>query len=271
MKKLLTIASIGALALTALLVVQCDELLGGAPTNIQIAAATDSTIQVTWSAPTEGTPDNYRISFMEVGASGYTMVAETSATAYVHNPMGVTGRYKVEAVFGSETYAGATTPTTVPVANAATKVAELNAAGNSGYGWDMVTGEYATYSMIEASNAPLVDLYVTDFAVGSAGPQYSIASPDVGPSDPGNVVPTATWRVNGFTDPLSGEDGPLPSHSPVLYFNYTDLVQTPMIVGCYTEDGYYAMVRVNSVNTGSGEVELLSWFQLVEGLRLIKH
>jgi len=31
------------------------------------------------------------------------------------------------------------------------------------------------------------------------------------------------------------------------------------------------MVKVNSVNTGSGQVELESWFQLIQGLRLIQH
>lgn len=210
---------------------------------------------------------------MAVDASSYTLVDETSATVYVHDPMGKTGSYKVEAQFGSYTYAGSTNPTSVPAENAAMTVAELNAAGNSGYGWDMSDGDATTYSMTDAGTAPNVDLYITDFATGYAGPTYSVASPDTAESDPGNTgfVPGASWKVNSFTDPLANEDGPLPRHSQTTYFNYTDISQTPLLIGAYTEEGYYAMVKVNSVNVGSGEVQVESWFQLVQGLRLIQH
>jgi hypothetical protein len=273
MKRLLTFASVVALAATALVLVQCDALLGGAPGNITIAAATDSTVQISWTAPTEGTPDKYLVYFMAVDANSYTQVDETSATVYVHDPMGKTGRYKVEAQFGSDTYAGSTNPTSVPAENATMTVAELNAAGNAGYGWDMTDGDAATYSMTNAGTAPNVDLYITDFALGYAGPTYSVASPDMAESDPGNagVVPNAAWKVNSFSNPVANEDGPLPMHSQTTYFNYTDISTEPMLLGAYTEEGYYAMVKTGSVNTASGEVPVESWFQLVQGLRLIQH
>ncbi|MBN2537846.1 hypothetical protein JXB37_06180, partial [candidate division WOR-3 bacterium] len=211
--------------------------------------------------------------FMAVDAGSYTLADETSATVYVHDPMGKTGRYKVEAQFGSDTYAGTTNPTSVPADNATMTVAELNAAGNAGYGWDMTGGDATTYSMTEAGTAPKVDLYISDFATGYAGPTYSVVSPDMAESDPGNTgfVPSAAWKVNSFSDPVTNENGPLPRHSQTTYFNYTDITQTPLLLGAYTADGYYAMFKVTSINSGTGEVQAESWFQLVQGLRLIQH
>jgi len=273
MKKLFSIASVAALAVTALVLVQCDELVGGAPTNVAIEAASDSTVLISWTAPTEGTPDKYLVYFMPVGSSSYTLTAETTATSIEHFPEGHTGHYKVVAKFSSDEYTGANMPTTEPVATPTAAVGELNAAGEAGYGWDRVDGDGMAYTMTEASSAPLVDFYITDWAGGYAGPMYSIASPDEAESDPGNlgVVPAGAWKVNSFTDPLTNEDGPLPAHSALTYFNFTDIASTPAAIGCYTEDGYYAMVYIATVSTANGDVDAETWFQLVEGLRLIEH
>jgi hypothetical protein len=259
------------MATTALVLVQCDAIVGGAPLNVKVEAATDSTVKVTWSAPVEGTPDNYVVYFMETGTSTYAKLGEATTTMYEHDPMGKTGKYKVTADFGGTEYDGLTTPTTAPVANAAVSVSELNAAGNSGYGWEMSDGTGATYSMTSASNAPMVDFYISDFTTGYAGQPYSITSPDLGPTDPGNVVPAGAWKANSYTNPLTSETAPLPAHSNLTYFNYTDLATDPIVVGCYTEDGYYAMVKLSGYNTSSGTVQAQTWFQLVEGLRLIQH
>lgn len=271
MKKLLSIAAIALMATTALVLVQCDVIAGDAPTNVKVEAATDSTVEVTWSAPGAGTPDKYIVYFAEVGTTNYVSLGEVTATSYVHNPMGKTGKYKVEADFDGTKYAATTEPTTVPVENAATAVSELNAAGSSGYGWSTSTGVGATYSMTQASNAANVDFYISDFETGYSGTPYSIVSPDIGPSDPGAVVPAGSWKVNSFTNALTSEQGPLPSHSNLTYFNFTDLTTDPIVVGCYTADGYYALVKINDINISAGTVKAQTWFQLVEGLRLVQH
>jgi len=273
MKRLISIASVAALAVTALMLVQCDELVGGAPTNVRIEAMTDSTVLVSWSAPTEGTPDAYLVYFRTVGSSSYALAAETTATSVEHFPDGHTGQYKVVAKFNSDEYTGANTPTTEPVETPAATVGELNAAAEAGYGWDRVDGDGMAYTMTLASSAPMVDFYITDWAGGYTGPDYTIASPDQAESDPGNlgVVPPGQWKVNSFTNPLTNENGPLPSHSALSYFNYTDITATPLAVGCYTEDGYYALIYIASKNATNGEVQAETWFQLVEGLRLIEH
>jgi len=271
MKKLLSIVVVGIMAAGALVLMQCDTITGGAPTDVTLAAATDSTVKVTWTAPTEGTPDKYYVAFMETGTSAYVdFDTVATGTTTDHNPAGKTGKYKVTAVFGSEPFAAAETPSTAPIPTTAATVSELNAVGNSGYGWDRTAWTGATYSMKEASNAASVDLYITDFAAGFAGPTYSIASPDLGPTDAGGVVPTGAWRVNAFSDALTSETSPLPAHSTITYHNYTDLVD-PVVVGCYTADGYYALVKLSSFNTGAGTVSVQSWYQPIKGLRLIQH
>jgi hypothetical protein len=271
MKRLLSIVAVGMVAAAALVLLQCETITGGAPSAVKLEAATDSTVMVSWTAPTEGTPDKYYVAFMETGASSYVDFDTVTATSVEHYPAGKTGKYMVTAVFGSETYDAATTPSTAPMATSAMTVSELNASGNSGYGWDRTSGMGSTYSMTTAGNAASVDFYITDWATGYAGPGYSIASPDMGPTDAGGVVPTGSWRVNALSDKLTSENDPLPIHSAVTYHNFTDLTDDPILIGCYTADGYYALVKLSSYNTGDGSVSVQSWFQSIKGLRLIQH
>ncbi len=269
MKKLLPILS--ALLWVLIVVISagsdCASIIGGTPTNLKAAAETDSTVKLTWTAPVEGTPDRYIVYFKAADASAYEMVANNvTTTEFVHNPSGKTGTYKVAAKFGSEEYESQTV-STVPVPTSAVTVAELNAAGNSGYGWDRTTGTGSSYSMTQAANAALVDFYITDFETTT----YSIASPDLGPTDPGNVVPAGSWRVNSIAGPLSSEQNPLPAHSPTIYFNYLDITQTPFLAAIYTQDGYYALAKLDGFNSGDKTYQVSGWFQLVKGLRLIQH
>ncbi|HTW92940.1 MAG TPA: fibronectin type III domain-containing protein [bacterium] len=271
MRRLLPIVLVGVVAVAALMMTSCTSVTGGAPTNVTITAATDSTLTISWTAPTDGTPDKYYVAFMATGTSSYTDIDTTTATSYTHDPAGKTGSYKVTAVFGSTTYDAAANPSTAPIATSATTVSELNATGNSGFGWDRTAGTGSTYSMTAAGNAANVDFYITDFATGFGGTTYSIASPDQGPSDPGAVVPTGSWRVNAFSSALTSETAPLPVHSGTTYFNFTDLSTDPIMVACYTADGYYALAKLSSYNTGAGTVSVQTWFQPIKGLRLIQH
>jgi len=118
----------------------------------------------------------------------------------------------------------------------------------------------------------LADLYITDFKAAQLSQQtYSIASPDMGPSDPANIVPADSWRVSKFTDSQSGEYVLLPSVSPTSYFNYAGILNVPCSIGCYTADGHYALVKVVSVDTENRRVLLETWYQLLPGLRLTTH
>jgi hypothetical protein len=245
---------------------------GGPPLNLLLSAHTDSTIALYWTAPTQGTPSGYNVYFKDVAAVTFALVGTISSTTTTHDPHGATGLYTVSAVFGTTEHSCADTLSTVPVHTVGTTVSELNSTGNAGYGWDRTAGTGATYTMELSSSALYVDFYITDWATGFAGPIYQICSPDEGPNDPGGVVPPGSWRVNGFTNALANENDPLPTHSGVTYFNWTDLTTDPILIGCYTNgDGYYALVRISNINLGTGTVQAETWFQKVAGLRLIKH
>jgi len=245
---------------------------GKAPSNVRLEAETDSTVRVIWSVPVDATPDKYLVFFRPAGETTYSLVAETTANLCVHNPDGATGWYRVEAEYGTETYAASTTPGTMPVYTDTVAVAELNGSGNSGFGWDRNTGRGMTYSMTDVRNAGTADFYVTDFKPAQMNqPPYSIASPDMGPSDAGNIVPTDSWRVSAFTDSQPGENVLLPAFLPTTYFNYTDILNVPCSIGCITADNHYALVKVIAVDVENHRVLLETWYQLLPGLRLTRH
>jgi len=270
MKRLLSIAAVCVMAVTVLVLVQCDTIAGGAPSGVTLAAATDSTVTVSWNAPTEGSPDKYYVAFMATDASAYTNFDTVTSTTVEHYPAGKTGKYMVTAVFGSETYDAANTPTSAPIHTAATAVSELNATGSSGYGWGRTGGDGGTFSMASAANAASVDFYVSDWAATSNGDPYYLISPDLGPTDPGNVVPTGSWRLNGLAGPVT-EQGPLPAHVTGNYFSQQELTQYPFFCAVYTADGYFGLVTVTDYNASAGTVKVEGWFQTIKGLRLIQH
>jgi hypothetical protein len=268
-------------AVAAIVVMQSCDVLGGPPTNVQVAAETDSTIQVAWSAPSEGNPDKYMVNFKPVRESTFAVLGETTGTSYLHKPYGITGTYKVTAVFGADTYDAVTTPTTVPVHTDSMTLYELNADTLSGYGWSRTTGAGAGYSMQRAASATGVDFYITDLLPDHAQLPYAVASPDIADTlDLGNegVVPSAAWRKNGFSNPVNDEQAPLPAitNSPANYFNYTEISTPQTLVGCYTasdDEGerHYALIKVLAIDGAAGTVKLETWFQLVPGPRLMKH
>jgi hypothetical protein len=108
----------------------------------------------------------------------------------------------------------------------------------------------------------------------------SIVSPDkAGLIDSGaiGIVPSAAWRTRGFSNPLLDPQSPLPGYQPppnANYFIYTEISSQPCYIGCYTAGDafkHYALIQVDSVDVSSGRVWMKSWYQLVPGLRLIRH
>jgi hypothetical protein len=250
----------------------CDVVNPRAPRDAKLAAATDSTVLISWAEPSEGTPEAYLVYFRGVSETLYSLVVETPATQFEHFPAGATGRYRIAARFGNSTYESDVEPSSAPVGTGLIAVAELNASGNSGYGWDRATGKGRTYSMRKSASRTAVDFYITDFKP-AALPElpYSVASPSMGPADAGAVVPVDTWRSNRFTDPLADEQAALPSASIPVYYNYGDITSSPSFIGCFTADSHYALVKVLQVDSANGWARLQTWFQPVKGLRLINH
>ncbi|MEO0077573.1 MAG: fibronectin type III domain-containing protein [candidate division WOR-3 bacterium] len=286
MKIVARVLFMAALPAAVLVCLSGCGVLGGPPTGIQLAAATDSTVQVVWNTPAEGSPDNYLIYFRPVNDSTFSFLTETQANSYEHKPAGMTGVYKVVARFGSDTYEPVFTPSSVPVHSAAVTLTELNAdtltpGFGSGYGWSRDSGVGRSYSMASAGSAADVDFYISDLDTGHGRLPYVIISPDWADSiDRGapGLVPRANWRTNGFCGPLFDEQTPLPRqvNEPANYFNYVSITSPDVCVGCYNAgapegERHYALIKVLTIEPSTGRVKVETWFQLIAGLRLIRH
>jgi hypothetical protein len=282
MKRTISAVLTGVAALAALVAIQGCGVLGGPPTGVAVSAGpgdSDSTVMVSWTTPAEGSPDKYMVYFRSVADSGYTFLGEATATSYAHNPHGVTGQYKVAAVFGQDTYEGAEKPTTIPVQSDAA-LFEINAdSSRCGFGWNRDSGVGGVFAMTESANCAYVDFYVSDLQVGVGGPLNTV-SPNmhVDTIDPGaGIVPSAAWRANGFSNPLPDAQSPVTAYKPKpnsTYFIYTQITTQPCYIGCYTAGDtmkHYALIQVDSADKASGQVWLKSWYQLVSGLRLMRH
>jgi len=280
MKKLISVVLTGVTVLAAVVVIQGCGVLGGPPSGVAVSAGpdeSDSTVLVSWTVPSEGAADKYVVYFRPASDSGYTVVGETTAISFAHNPHGMTGQYKVSAVFGGDSYDGADRPTTVPVQSEAV-LFEINAdSSRCGFGWRRDSGVGGVFAMTESAGCASVDFYVSDLLAGTGGP-LSIVSPNKADSiDSGavGIVPRAAWRTNGFSNQVLAETVPSYKAPPsATYFIYTTLATQPCRVGCYTAGDtvkHYALIQVDSFNLSSGKVWMKSWYQLVPGLRLVHH
>jgi len=287
MKRTIPAVLTGLAALAVLVVIQGCGVLGGPPTGVAASAGpgdSDSTVLVSWTTPAEGSPDKYMVYFRLVTDSGYTVLGETTATSYAHNPHGATGQYKVTALFGADTYEAAEKPTTVPIKSEAA-LFEINAdSSRCAFGWSRDSGIGRVFAMTESANCAHVDFYVSDLQTGVGGPLDIVspnkAHPDTGMSiDTGavGIVPRAAWKTNGFTNPLLDAQNPVPGYQAppnANYFIYTVITSKPCYIGCYTAGDtvkHYALIQVDSADRTSGQVWLKSWYQLVPGLRLMRH
>lgn len=251
--------------------VSAVDIPGGPPTGLALAAETDSTVRATWHPPVEGLPNDYLLYFKPVGGTGFDLVDTVADTTAVHDPDGATGTYRVSARFGSTVYEDTLTAGSVPVHTGTITVGELNGSDPAGLGWDRATGIARPLSMFDTLNAPLVDLYVTDFAAGSAGPAYHIASPDTAPFDPGGGAPPAPWRRVAIAGPLADEQAPLPAPGDTAWHGAVQLGVAPLFVGCRTDDARYGLVKVMQIRIANEDIRVQAWLQPVPGLRLLRH
>jgi hypothetical protein len=257
-------------AVVAAAIVGCAPT-GNGPQNIDLLAEGDSLVRVTWQAPASGSPDGYLVFFRSSGTSQFKKVADSVVSLeYVHDPAGLTGQYRVGAQFGGAVRYGATVSST-PIHQEATTIGELNSAIAAGYGWRRIDGVAHSYTMTSAASARYVDIYMTNFARDLGTTPYFVAGPQEGTQDPGSVVPPAPWQPCGVSALLDSDREPLPAYSNGTYFNYVELAGNPAIFACRTSDGYYAVVKVSGIDNSRGTARVESWFQTIQGLRLLQH
>jgi hypothetical protein len=245
------------------------DIPGGSARNLSLAAETDSTVRLTWSPPTEGAPNLYRVMFTPVGQAPVVAI-ETGDTACVHDPQGMTGDYRVLARFGGAYFEPEETLSTLPVQTNSTWVDELNGSGKPGLGWPAPGRVGVTYDMSDTAWVDQVEFYVTDFKAGSSGPTYYLASPDLAPGDSGGSVPAGRWHVTSFVE-LTNEQGPIPASGDSAWRTAARVPDAPAYAGCCTQQGFYAVVKVTQMRVAQADVRLETWFQPVQGLRLLRH
>ena len=263
MKKLLGLT----LAFAALLViVGCDgEVTLSAPENFTIAAATSEIdVVLDWDEVTDEI-DGYYVYFNTAA------VGTVTTAGYTDMDPQETGSYYVTAYLDEDESDPSTTESTAPYIADNITLAEINATGNSGLGWDRTDGSATTYTMADATNAALIDFYFSDWAAGYAG-TYEFYTPDLVETDPGVTWPmSGTWNSCSFTEVLPDAFDDVTVLPASGYYNHTEVTATSAAYGVYTGDDYFGMVEVKSINTGTGEVEVRVAFQPVQGLRILEH
>jgi hypothetical protein len=245
------------------------DIPGGPARNLSLRAETDTTLRLTWSPPVEGVPNLFRVMFTPVGQSP-VVALETGDTTCVHDPAGMTGEYRVLARFGGAYFEPGETLSTIPIHSGTTTVGELSGSGKPGCGWPAPGRVAATYDMSDTAWVDLVDFYVTDFKMGSDGPTYYLASPDLAPGDSGGSVPDGRWHVTSFVE-LTDVQGPVPPVGDSVWRTTARVPDAPAIAACHTGQGYFAIVDVTQLRTQQKDLRLQAWFQPVQGLRLLRH
>ncbi|UCD05840.1 MAG: hypothetical protein JSV98_00980 [candidate division WOR-3 bacterium] len=282
MKQFLRLLAVNIVTVAIAILSGCEgEGDGSAPQNLVLGGTNyGQEVLLSWEESSGGPPGNYLIYFRQIDTTDFVLGATISGDTleYTHDPQGMTGDYYVAARFGGTEYSSDTL-TTIPVHTDIAQLSELNAAGESGYGWALA-GDFSgsVYAMTNASNAPLVDFYVTNFANDSvSGPwpaPWYIASPDTAVDDPGGTsVPQADWRATWFSDPLLDPQAILPNFGPTTYFEYMSGIQADTIyIGVYLEaEQHYALAKFFGADTTTGTMQVETWFQSVPDLRLLAH
>ncbi|MCR4424455.1 MAG: PKD domain-containing protein [candidate division WOR-3 bacterium] len=252
------------------LLVTVVAIPGGPPTNFTIEAASDTTVRLSWQPPVEGVPNFYRLQFKEIGGTGWSTVVETSGLSVEHNPHGLTGMYKIAAVFGATVYEDTIPLSTVPVPTGNVTVGELSGPDKPGYGWNRLTGIGKAFLMNDTIYCDSIDWFCTDFATGSNGPFYYVVSPHIAPYDTSGNVPPGPWRQTALAL-LADEQGPVPPAGDTSYHNIIRLTTAPVSFAIRTEDDYYAIVKVNQIRISNKDIRAQAWFQPINGLRLLRH
>ncbi|HEC78942.1 MAG TPA: hypothetical protein ENI34_07350 [candidate division WOR-3 bacterium] len=264
MKRILALSIV---SLLFVLFIGCEsEVTLTAPENLTVTAATNEVdVVLDWDEVIEEI-DGYIVYF------NGTAIDTVATAGYTHTDPQETGSYYVTAYIGEDESDPSTSVSTAPVVADNITLAEINASGNSGLGWDRTSGSATSYSMADATNAAFIDFYFSDWAAGYGGSSYSFISPDLVETDPGvtwNM--SGSWNSSSFTNALTESFDNVTVLPASGYYNTSEITATNAAYGVYTNDGYYGLVEVKSINTNTGEVEIRVAFQPVQGLRILEH
>ena len=241
-----------------------------APTDLHLAASSGVNVRLSWQPGSSGDSVLFGVWFRPNQDAEFELLETTGLPTAVHYPEGVTGDYTVSVLRGSTHVFSADTASTVPVRTPGLELHELNAEGPAGLGWDSATGLARLFAMTDSASAAAVDCYLTDRGPQHAGPDYFVASPHLGPADPGGGVPDGPWRRTGLLNLWGSPSGPLPPYDSLVYGDMADATASGSYIAIYTADGYYGLILSEGGDPERGTTEVTAWLQRVRGLRLVE-
>jgi hypothetical protein len=242
-----------------------------APSGLVLASQSGVQVKVSWSAAGQGDSVEYAVWFQALDSTEFENVGKAQRTSFTHDPLGLTGWYTVSARRGTEEVFSAETVNTIPVFSDTMVLHELNSDSLAGMGWDSLTGRARLGSMRDTSDAPLLDVYLTDLTPGDTGPSFYLACAAFGPEDPGGVVPAGPWRDSRLIGLLGSIQNPLPEFDSLLYERVVDMNSSRSNAAVHTPEDFYALVSGFGTNPSAGTLRVVTWFQPIKGLRLIEH
>ncbi len=153
-----------------------------------------------------------------------------------------------------------------PISITTLVVWELNGYAASGMGWNTISGYAATYSMASDANKDNIDCYFTNFVFGFDG-IYHLASPSKLKNDKGHSLPTKGWKTSLISGALGDFDTITIVPPDNGNYNSAAPVAVNQTYAVKTQDGYYGLIQVMTMDTTNGEIEIKTTFQPIKGLR----
>jgi hypothetical protein len=232
----------------------------GTVTGLKAEGTTDGLgINLTWDILSGA--DSYNVYL-----DGVLMLDEITINEYTHYPE-ETGSYTVTANTGDNEGPESEPLSTEPIITDPFMVSELNGMTAGGIGWDAATGIASAYSMADVSYQYIIDCYFTNWSSGFSG-VYDLASPVELENDEGNTwLPTTGWRESGISEPLSESFENVRYAPEVGYYPYASVVINA-VNAVWNEDDYFALIEVQDIDIGAGQITIRTAFQPIKGFRL---
>ncbi len=237
------------------------------PLNLRLASHLGVYLRLRWDRNSNHDSVRYCIWFRQADSFRFQLVDSTPNSSFLHDPLYTTGDYTISARFRDQEVFASDTVSTVAVFTDTIVLSELNCTNPAGYGWDSLNLLGRTVSMRETASARICGLYLTDFSPDTLSLNYFLASPHLGPNDPGGVVPPAGWRRTWLANVTGSSSTPLPPFDSLLYWDRVLLNAGTTEIAVWLPSDNYSLVRIRPTRTC--RFDILSWYQRVPGLRLI--
>ncbi|MBD3286698.1 hypothetical protein GF338_10220 [candidate division WOR-3 bacterium] len=263
MKKWVSIALVAVVAMTFVGMEGCNGTTAGALTNVNVSVVDDADgnpgggLHVTWSAPSEGTPDEYI-----VYVDGTAQVAVTTTEDYVYTPCAeieVAAVYGTEEEMSSSVDIGAVSTSSIDLWS----VDDISPNHPSGFGFAS-GGSAGTYAVSSEANWPEIDYYI------ASGP--AIASPSDHLPTPLNDEENAVSMETGTFDDL----GIVAETGQGLYLTNRDLSNNGLYglwidanANGWDDGDHFGKLIVNSIDAGTYHVNISVAYQTEGGLRFV--